>query len=87
MKTTPGRPLPYRLSRQTERGAAVVIQTREIVTGKLIQADRLEAYAVKKAISSPWGMIRAGSRLLLVPDAARFLLASGGVETMPEEIL
>lgn len=78
------KPSPYRIFKKRPRGSVLVIQTRHITTGQAVDPGGLEAYQAVKAITSHWGCIRERSRLLLTPAAARFMLAAGSIEAMPQ---
>lgn len=75
---------PYRLF-GAERGKTLVLQVREIGGPAAVDLGDLEAFEAVKSVSSPWGAIPAKSRLLLTPEAARFMLADGTITRMPEK--
>ena len=87
MTTTPKPPV-YRIFRSEAPGRGIIIlQVRCPESGKLVQPDELEAYRATATIRSPWHGLEklpAGSRLLLTPATARFLLAAGSVAAMQE---
>ncbi len=63
----------------------VLLQVRHHETGKLIDPTELEPFRAKVAIKTPWCFdIRAGSKMLLIPEAARFMIRDGTVERIEE---
>ena len=81
------KPAPYRIFRRAAGAAVLLIQVRDPETGKHVLPADLEAYRARVKINTPWhGLERlaAGSRLMLTPAAARFLLAAGSIESMEE---
>lgn len=76
--------LPYRVFRRTPRGSALVIQTRVIGGKAAVSPADLDAYQATATVSSPWGVIQSRSRLLLTPEAARFMVEAGNIVQMDE---
>ena len=76
---------PYRIFRHARpRATALVVQVRHVGSNTPVHQCELEAYRAITTISTPWGSIRERSRLLLAPQAARYLLAAGTIESLPE---
>lgn len=80
------RPAPYRVFRGKPGSACLVLQVRDPETGEAVQPGDLECYITRKSMTSPWCDISfpLGSRLLLIPKTARFLLAAGTIEALEE---
>jgi hypothetical protein len=87
--TKPNKSRPYRIFRATPTTAALVLQIADPESGEPVQLHELEAYIAGKKLDSPWFQVGlpTGSRLLLTPSAARFLLAAGSIKTLEEPIL
>lgn len=77
---------PYRIFRQKAGAGVSVLQVRDPETDEAIHLPDLECYRARVTIQTPWHeiAIRPGSRLLLTPHAARFLLAAGNIIAMEE---
>ena len=81
------KPSPYRIFRAAPGHAALVLQVRDPETAEAVSPGDLEAYKVRVSIRTPWrGLetLRSGSKMLLTPSAARFMLAAGTIEALEE---
>jgi hypothetical protein len=80
---------PYRIFRATPHTSALVLQICDPESGDPIHLHELEAYVAGKKLDSPWFQVAfpAGSRLLLTPTAARFMLAAGTIRKLEEPAL
>ena len=87
--TTKRRP-PYRVFRMNPGTPVLVLQVRDPETGEPTSPHELVAYRCRCKIHTPWhGLERltAGSRLLLTPKTARFLIAAGSITLLEEPAL
>jgi hypothetical protein len=81
------KPPPYRFLRNAPAGPSLVLQVRDPETGERVDPCDLEGYRARVKISTPWHGLEklpVGSRLLLTPTAARYMLAAGTIESLEE---
>lgn len=82
------KPCPYRFFGNRGNYQKTVLQVRHHETREAVAACDLEAYRAKVRIKTPWDFdILPGSKLMLMPEAARFMLDAGSLEPLDEPVL
>lgn len=67
------------------RGASLVLQVRHHETRKAIDPSQLVAFRATTKIKTPWTFdIPRGSRLLILPEAAHYMVKHGTVASLDE---
>lgn len=82
------KPCPYRFFGNPGNYQKTVLQVRHHESREIIDPSGLEGFRAKVRIKTPWDFdILPGSKLLLMPEAARFMLSAGSIEQLAEPVL